>query len=72
MRDEALIVLVGGLGLMMVPVILAVARRKTPRRKGDDATTGGPFMIDGDGRRDADSGDSGSDGGGDGGGGGGD
>jgi hypothetical protein len=64
-------VLVGGLGLMMVPVILAVARGKGRRgrsRTGDDVA---PFMIDGsDSRRDPDSaGDSASDGG-DGGGGG--
>jgi hypothetical protein len=65
-NDEALIVLVGGLGVLMVPVILAVARRKGPRRKGDAG--GGAFMIDGGDRRDSDGGDSGSDGGADGGG----
>jgi hypothetical protein len=68
-RDEALIVLVGGLGLMIVPVILAVARRKRPARSGR-GDAGGAFMIDGGSSRDSDGGHSGSDGGGDGGGGG--
>ena len=71
MNDEALVVLVGGLGLVVVaPIVLAVARARG--RRGRRRTDGdvAPFMIDGgDTRRDADAGgDSASDGGGDGGG----